>query len=339
MNKVNVFISHRSQDVKLANVISKHLREWGIEEKAIFQSTDPKRGLGPGSTIKAELEKKLADVNILILLYTDPEARWFYCMWECGVAQGKSSIKTKTIVFQCTEEEPAVFEGELRVIISEIEIKRFVENFHRKPGFIPSAKKEEKPVAFAPDIGDDLIQTRSERLYEELVNHIPSGTSSSRHMWDFIRLRLDSDFVKKIENIKEKKGKNAREDITNIIAENFEIKKPQYSTVGGNVDTALKQFGFASFEDGMKLDDLIVRWKESDESEEHDWISDLYGSIYNSLTNSPSVPSNNMMKSVRIGVEWWFLPIVTRIRSYRDGSCEFDLYLVLSKTSALKPLK
>ncbi len=324
MSELNVFISHLHDNIEIANVISSHLKEWGVNEDSIFQSSDPSSGLTPGNNIKEELQDKLTKVNLLLLIYTDSDADWAYCMWECGIAQGKSTVPTRTVVFQCTKDEPTVFKDELRVVVSPSEIRRFVEDFHKKSSFIPSINPVDDTQGFSPDVSDEMILTRSERFFDELDEVIPSGTSSSRHMWDFIRLKLDSGYVTEIEDEDDIEKKLC------IIKEQFELREPRYTTLGSSVDTALKQFGFAGYEEGLKLNSIIERWREEDTTNNDAWIEDLYDSIYRALTNSQSVPLGNMMKSVRVGVNWWFLPIVTRMRSYRDNSREFDLYLVLT---------
>jgi hypothetical protein len=320
MNDLKVFISHRHDDVEIVNVISDHLKEWGVDKDSIFQSTDPSNGLTPGNNIKDELEEKLTKVNLLLLIYTDNNADWSYCMWECGIAQGKSTVPTRTVVFQCTSDEPTVFQNELRIDVrSLIEIQRFVETFHKQADFIPG---NENSNGLYPDISDEIMLKRSERFFGELNEVVPPGTFSSRHMWDFIRLRLDSSNVTNIENEGNKEKKLL------IIKEHLEILEPKYPTVGGSVDTAIKQFGFVGYTKELKMHSIIDRWIEEDSTGNDAWVYNIYEAIYQSLTNSQSVPLGNIMKSVRINVDWWFLPVITRMRSYSDNSREFDLYLV-----------
>ncbi len=332
MSSPKIFISHRQDDVKIANVVSNHLREWGVADDAIFQSTDPRRGLTPGDGVKDELQRRLEEVNMLILVYTYAEEDWSFCMWECGIAQGQSTMKTRTIVLQCTEDEPTVFKNEMRVRVQPQEIRRFAEDFHKKPGFFPSSDSS-LSEPFAKDTSAEVITTRGERLFSDLEAAIPSGSATSKHLWDFIRLRLGSRLMKKVAELDDEDA------IKRIIEENLELRRPRYVGIGNSVDTAVRQFGFGSYEEGLKLSDLIARWTKMDSTKDSQWADELYEAIYRAVTNSQSAAAASRFRSVREDADWWFLPAVTRMRGLRDLSVEFDVYLVRVPEKPTKPTR
>ncbi len=321
MPSPKIFISHRQDDAKIATVVSKHLREWGVADDAIFQSSDPQRGLTVGEEVKSQLEKMLEEINLLILLYTYLEEDWSYSMWECGIAQGKSTVKTRTVVLQCTEDEPTVFRNELRIRVSPREIRRFAEDFHNKVDFFPSNEGEDE-TAFAGNTSAEVITSRSERLFSELSATIPSGSATSKHLWDFVRLHLNSKVAQAISNLDDE------EKIRGMIRGNLELRRPKFVGIGNSVDTAVRQFGYGSFQPGLKLSDLITKWAKNDTTSQTAWADELYEAIFRAVTNSQSTAASSRFKSVREDVEWWFLPAVTRMRGLRDHSLEFDVYLI-----------
>ena len=319
-----VFISHKHRDVKIANVLTKHLKEWGVKEENIFQSSDPRHGFTVGGKLKEELQETLKEINLLILLFTHKEADWSYCMWECGIAQGKSTAPSRTVVFQCTDDEPTVFKDEIRVKIKLNGIRNFAQDFHRKPGFI-CYEDGGSDLPFASNTPEEVITSRSERLFQEMAVEIPSGKSSSQHLWDFIRLRLDSKCMSQISLLREK---DDTIKILKVIEENLELRAPKYVGIGNSIETAVRQFGFAGFQEDLKMRDLVKRWDSLNGVSSDAWVKDVYLSIQRSVTNSPSNAVDNYFKSVREDADWWFFPITTRMRTFRDHSVEFDLYLV-----------
>jgi len=319
-----VFISHKHSDAKIANVLTKHLKEWGVKESCIFQSSDPRHGFTVGGKLKEELQETLKEINLLILLFTHKESDWSYCMWECGIAQGKSTAPSRTVVFQCTDDEPTVFKDEIRVKVNPNGIRNFAQDFHKKSDFIPS-EGTDNGEPFASSTPEEVIISRSERLLQEISVEIPSGKSSSQHLWDFIRLRLDSKCMDQIALLREN---DDAEGILQIIEESLELRAPRYVGIGNSIETAVRQFGYAGFQEDLKMKDLVKRWEALNDVSNDAWIKDVYMSILRAVTNSPSSAVDNYFKSVREKADWWFFPITTRMRTFRDHSVEFDLYLV-----------
>lgn len=327
MNHQRIFISHRHDDELIAETVTKHLQEWSVDAKTIFRSSDPKGGLAAGDKIKEAIKEKLENVNLLILLYTYADVDWSHCMWECGITEGQATAKTRIVVFQCTEDEPTVYRNEVRVKITPNGIRSFVEDFHKTPGFIPSAEGEAE-TAFQPKISEDVIVARSERMFSDLDEAIPSGIASSKHLWDFIRLSLGA---KDVAQIKNSLNEN---DAIQKISESVEIREPRFVGIGNSVDTAVRQFGYGSYENGLKLTNLVNRWRASDKTKKPAWIFDVHNALYRCITNTPSAAVANTFKSVREDADWWFFPVVTRMRNDRDDSIEFDMYLIRVPSSS-----
>ena len=323
MEKPIVFLSHRHTDKGIANVIKKHLLEWGVAERNIFQSSDPKRAAMAGVNLAKELISKLEKVNLFILIYTHGDEDWSFPMWECGVAQGKGTANTRIVVLQCALDEPEPFRGQKLIKVDEdMEgIRGFSMDFHKAPGFIPPKDRSEAE-AFRPETPDSVVIERARRLYEDLRPILP-GAKADNHLWDFIRLRLNTEYVDEI-----RKQKHDNKRCRKILEENLLFLKPKYVGIGYNVNTAVRQFGLAGYEEDLKLADLIENWRSLDKTNNNAWIDDLYNTIYRAVTNKQSPAVAHPFKSVREDVDWWFFAPVTRVRVNRDNSREFDVYLI-----------
>lgn len=323
MEDVKVFISHRHDDKAIADVINTHLQEWGVPKKSIFLSSQPEQGADEGEILTSELLAHLDKVNLMILVYTFADDDWSYCMWECGIATGKSTTQTRIAIFQCTQDVPRVFQDKTRILVTPDGITGFVTNFYKTVAFIPGLSNEAgEEIALQPDVSGKIIEYKSSRLYEDLNEVVPTGKLTSTHLWDFVRLRLDKEYIDKIESAENKN------EIMSTIRDGTEVLEPLHTDLDNSLASALRQFGFQSYEKGLKLSDLLGRWEEKDETKKSPWIDDLYDAIYRAVTNSPSASVSNCFKSVREDTDWWFYPAVTRVRSFPDDSMEFDVYLI-----------
>lgn len=323
LEKPVVFISHRHADKAIAHVVNRHLAEWGIAERNIFQSSDPKQGSTAGQNQAQYLKSKLANTNLFILIYTHSDEDWAFCMWEAGIVQGRSDVNTRFVVFQGTEDAPKTFiMGKKLVSLFGLEeITRFTKDFHKTPGFIPPKDRNASPVALRPDTPESVIVERAKRFYQDLMPVLPADQHDT-HLWDFIRLHLEPEPVEAIRRLGDEK--KVRQVLENYLL----LKRPHFVGLGYNVNTAIRQFGFAGFEEGIKLSDLIEQWRRQDTTQETAWIDGLYTTIYRAIVNKPTPAVAHPFKSVREGVDWWFHASVTRIRVNRDHSREFDVYLI-----------
>ena len=164
-----IFISHRPADKEIADAIRDTLQDWGSGRISIFQSSDPQRSTRIGEPLSAELKNALVNADVVLLVYTFTDQDWFYCMWECGVATDPERERTKVVVFQCTDDMPAPFQDQVRVKITEEEIRKFTEQFHKNSDLFP-----EFDQAFSPDIEEDSIDRKSKALYERLIKVVPT---------------------------------------------------------------------------------------------------------------------------------------------------------------------
>ena len=164
-----IFISHRPADKEIADTIRDTLQDWGSGRLSIFQSSEAQRSTRIGEPLSAELKSALVNANVVFLVYTFTDQDWFYCMWECGVATDPERGHTKIVVFQCTDDMPAPFQDQVRVRITEEEIRKFTEQFHKSPDFFIGFDQ-----AFSPDIGACALDSISKILYDKLSKVVPT---------------------------------------------------------------------------------------------------------------------------------------------------------------------
>ncbi|MDQ6815450.1 MAG: hypothetical protein M3040_17085, partial [Bacteroidota bacterium] len=82
-----LFISHKHSDSKIADVIRTFVTMSTLGFVDVYQSsTALAEGPKVGRSLNKQLRETLWKASVLILLYTDHEQDWNYCMWECGVA-------------------------------------------------------------------------------------------------------------------------------------------------------------------------------------------------------------------------------------------------------------
>ena len=306
-----IFISHRHDDKKIADVIRNTLDEWGVGRISIFQSTGTKLSTRVGAPLSAELKNNLVDANVVILVYTFADKDWSYCMWECGVATDPERGHTKIVVFQCTDDMPTPFQDQVRVRITEDEIRKFTEQFHKDPEFFPGFDE-----AFSPDVKEDSIYRKSRTLYERLIKVVPAEKFEEMYRWDFLTLALDSTSVRRI---RDESSESVSKLAADIIPKNCVVKKA--------FGEAFNHFGFAEFKKGTKLVDIISRWEQNAEDSPKKWIPELYAEISRAIRYESAVPAWACLKSVRLGTDWWFSPVITPVRVFPDDSMEFDIHL------------
>lgn len=306
-----IFLSHRFTDKQIADVVRRHLGIWGFDN-VIFQASAP--GLGPtvGEYITDAIKDALSQAKLVILIYTLTDQDWAFCMWECGLATHPKQGDTRTIVFQCNPYDvPKTFEGQLLVKVDKDGIKNFTTQFHRDENFFLG-----EPAVRA-GITDETVENLSTAFYNDLRAVIPPGQREDRYRWDFLTLQLSQ------ADTNELKDKEESEILPSLSHKAVIVK---------HFGEALKHFGYANVEPGLKLADLIERWEERTKDRESvpgDWIKEIGSEIYRAIDNSPANPEWKRLNSVNYAGSW-FYPVVNHVRVLPDGSMEFDVYFYRS---------
>ena len=318
VKKTDIFLSHRHDDKPIADIIRRHLNKWGFDNK-IFQSSSPGHGVVPGGQIKEDIKEALRQVKLLILVYTQTDEDWSYCIWECGLATDLNDRKNRVIVFQFPHNKtPKPFEDEEVVKIDESGVKDFVINFFTKEGFFLGQP------AFKPDISNETLETYFDEFYQELKSVKIPGETKKRFRWDFFTLEMKPDDLAKIKEKSEK--------------EIDEHELASLCKVTGHFGEALKHFGYNSMEENMTLTDLINRWKKKTDDRQDinsEWIIEIKSELLSAIENSPASPEWKYFNSVRYPKTWYY-PVVQLVRLKSDGSMEFIIYCYRNPPQATK---
>jgi hypothetical protein len=259
-----VFISHKHSDSPIATVVAKFIRDRSLGKVDVFLSSNwtfP----GPrfGADLNRQLQEKLWETDVLILLYTTADQDWSYCMWECGVATHPDSPNTRIIVFQCGHESPTPFANDLRIDVRKPDhVRRFIKQFLSDAAFSPSRKE-----ALAPDIAEETVGTAATELFDNLKEVLPEpfdGQVDVWPVWPFLCVELQQPHVEMMEKLE---GENR---IEKIKASHQIIK--EHGIIVRSDGRAAQLFGLTSLPDKLKFSDLLICWKERFPSVDATWF-------------------------------------------------------------------
>lgn len=83
-----IFLSHRQEDRKTAELIRKVLRDLGFPESDIFDFTGGEETgrISGSSPVTKEIARACHDSSLFILIYTVKDEKWDDCLFETGLA-------------------------------------------------------------------------------------------------------------------------------------------------------------------------------------------------------------------------------------------------------------
>jgi len=160
-----LFISHQRVDQWIADVLREFVDHYSGGRITVYQSSSPfADGTRVGRELQKELKEHLWKSGVIVLVYTDPDEDWSYCIWECGVATHPQSPETKVVVFQCGDRLPSVYRDAMRVNVQAYEdTQRFTNEFLTSPDFFPNYHEPMAPE-FLPN-GNEVRQI-ARQLYD-----------------------------------------------------------------------------------------------------------------------------------------------------------------------------
>ena len=312
----SIFISHRHADHDIATVFSKHFQMWNVPLEEIFLSSDYRASTIIGEPLRPQLKQALSEARLVLLIYTTSDADWEFCVWECGVATDPTDdTPTRVACFQVGNQKSRVFEGETVFTLTRDNIAKFVEQFHRHVGFFREGE------AYLPDVSSEILVERTDHLYNDLKQFAPQGPEEERSRWDRVTLQIRSTVVQEIkECLVDTDADGAQGKAFDLLRRN--------ATVIDSFGMALQHFGYFAGNEDLTLDDLVQRWRNNiaSKTDPQGWIHALCREMCRSIEDRPAQPSWELMKSAHFP-EWWFLPVVNRVRLKPDNSLEFDVSL------------
>jgi hypothetical protein len=91
---VNIFISHKHEDEKVARIIKQKLSLFGANRLKFFLFEE----IPPGTDWFKWIKDRLAESNLLILLFTHPTSTWDWCLFETGIFLGLAGEDYRRVI-------------------------------------------------------------------------------------------------------------------------------------------------------------------------------------------------------------------------------------------------
>lgn len=185
-SQVQVFVSHKTEDKRLAEKIRDKLMILSNSYlKPILCYEIP-----GGKQYQEVIEESLRDSNILIFLYTSKEADLKWCLYEAGVFVGSNKSEKKHLL--CIkgseiEEPPVVMKNLQAYNANEEGIENFLQDLLCKD-------------TFTGEIINDTLLTDNKREYERAIEEIEREFSASVISTEFFSRRASIMFPKALNN-------------------------------------------------------------------------------------------------------------------------------------------
>jgi len=343
--QIEVFISHPHRYKELADVLRNTLIEWSNQTINPHQTSDASASpIAVGDAIRPQLEESLRRSSVVLLLYVDADSA-SYCMYEAGVAvaRGEGPLSnTRLIVFQCESEIPAVFKEDLLVTLTNESIRKFTFDFHKNRVFFPLLGR-----AFAPQLADDFIERRSQKLYNDLttawqeVQPEKSLPSVTLPRWISFVVSLDESFANEIEQMANAIEEPTESEPTGLekAMERAEGLIKQHAVLDRYPSNLLNHFDMSEVPKGRtKLWTLQNRWRNRlirDGKSQYlciDWWSEICNQMTLAIAAYSAREIRTPLKSVSEDATW-YLPVVTH-KTLIPGEKKLEFTICLIRVPA-----
>ena len=331
-----LFISHKHDDKKIADVVRKHIRDITGARVNVFQSSDPKYEVPQvGKILNQELKDALWKTGVVVLIYTSEDKNWDWCMWECGIADEPSSPDTKVIVIQCLEDKPKVFEGFVRVQAWDKESIYSFSKCFLQEDFFPRAG------GALCSFNEDELREQVESFYKNLnaaINPPPRNFSA----WPFLRFVLSRESVNNVKAIiKQIKAVIKQENSGEVNQESAEIQKEElmeqvekiilYEGKVTETKNGLSSlFGSLDVSKPRLMKDLAEDWKESYPDRNMGWLKVISTQLISGIDGKmPLIKNWAYLRQVNNDSE--YVPGMGRIKS-DPTKMQFDCYFYRLKS-------
>lgn len=305
-----IFISHKHCDRGIADVLRNFIYQNTAGHIDVFQSSSPcARGPRPGAALNRELVDQLWRSNLLLLVYTDSDKDWGYCMWEAGVALKPESPDTNIIVLQCGKDRPQVFQDRVGINMRKREeVQRFVNEFLTGSEFIP--RLGEPASGFTPH--SDQITRIANAFFQELSSVLPAEENISEE-WPacpYMQLSLD---------LCECDPAKLRQLPDN---ERVALVREHCLVIDADMYCAYL-FGYPQFPRQLRFHDLVREWEDRFRHEAA-WADSLSSQLTAAaMWQFPEIS----WKCMEGNDNYLYAPVLTRVRRMPLKKCmEFDVY-------------
>lgn len=309
-DKPSIFISHKHVDSTIADTLRIFFTMQSGGRARVYQSSSPWADAPKfGRNLNKQLMAALWHTNLVILIYTNRELDWGYCMWECGVALNPQSPDTRIILLQCADSSPALFAEQVNVNARSFpDIQKFTNEFLTSPDFFPGSC--EPITKFSPN-GQEVANAAAE-LFEKLTSVLPAppeGPSEEWPAYPFLQLEID---LLRITNLRDLKHENR-------------VKLVYDETRIAGADVYCWQlFGMPSFPHDMSFKQLLDNWKSKHPDASPKWIESIVMQLTaGAMWEFPPQIWERMEGSDK----QYYLPMLIRVRKLPSSKCmQFDVY-------------
>ena len=319
-NKTTIFVSHRLEDGEIAEMIGDALKDLSQDVELFVAQNSQHRNAEFGKNLSDDVARILDETELVLLIYTNEDQDWSWCMWETGVATNPRNPEgTRIVPISMTGAVPRVFEGKLVVQANSQEsIRSFFKQFCTDPNFFPG---HNGPLTTRPD---DWIEGKADALFEKICSQ-PAETRRYRRCDRFL-LYVDAETVMRLKEDEQEQPDAAA--VEEIIAAAKVINPSRQ--VG-------EHFGITEDFEKPTLAEIRARWEicraQSDipRSENRPWTAVLVEELWRicnrysaRLTWEPFLGVSNQN---------WLFPLVIEYAILPNGAYEFDIAVI----STLKP--
>ncbi len=323
---LRIFISHKEQNSGYADVLSQHLKLWGLEGAQIMHTSGPKsqtQGPAIGDELLGFLREFLWECNLVIYIYTHAKLNWEWCNYELGVAEDRNT-PARIVILQIFEDEPSVHRDLRRIQLdNDQDILDFVFDFHRMPDFFKGL-----PGYWQRD--DETLRLNANALIEALrdekeKDRLAEGIEREAR-WGCFQLGIGGEILEPL---------HARWDKA-LTDEREAMQEDRRATLRDNLivtereGSGLHHFGLEG--EGSRIP-IKQRWSVGKlESEwrsivrvhpQDSWLNELLDEIWSFLVGRARPLRLRGYPSGQPHV--CFAPVVTHCDRHTDGSCVFSV--------------
>ena len=261
-----LFISHKHVDEELAKVFADFVMKQSVGRVRVHLSSNWKYEGARYGSLSHGLREALREAEALLLIYTNPDQNWDYCMYEWGVSQHQDSKPTRTLLFHTTKTVPAPLSDEVRYNAAvDDDLRKFVDSFLTMPNFFPA--RTEAVTRYLPR-SESVIKASDELIaaLRSVIRPIPA--SKPVRLWPYLRLELSSDALRAIGDA----------PVANRIGAARATIESHGRIVASN-GRAAEIFGRAKIQDGAPFIETLKSWRENSAGHKEDWFDSLASQV------------------------------------------------------------
>jgi hypothetical protein len=310
-----VFISHKHSDAKIAETVADFVKERTLNKVGIYDSSSSKfEGPRVGKNLNDELKKALAKTDIVLLIYTNDDEDWQYCMWECGIAIDPwDQHPTRVVVLQCGSNAPKPLADTTRVDVrNKEEVIGFTKQFLTDETFFPLVGGKISDF----HVEDPVLEKFGQELYDDLAAVIPAapaGSASDLASSTFLRIELPADSIAVIESAP---IETRRHEVADALRDHGAIIEN---------DRAKALFGF-EIATTTTVGKVLNAWEATFPGQNPIWFESLAEQI--DLAISQKYPDGVPWAPYKAGRGRSVIPYVSRSRRTASANMQFDTYFI-----------